>query len=197
MPALAKTGAGNLTELLTIQTVTPVAIAVTSITRTSTTATVTTTTVHGFTTGDYVTHAGAVETDYNIEAQVTVTNTTVYTYQVANSPTTPATGTITATYTSDASGGQQGDAEAGYYTLATVWGSVTPLNARELLQAQSIGSAQTYKGRIYYRADVTPKMRIAWTPYMNTAAKSFEVHGVQPDPDEPRRFLVLHLEELI
>lgn len=69
--------------------------AVTSITRVGTTATVTTTASHGMATGDLMVIAGAVETDYNIEAEITVTGASTYTYQVAGSPATPATGTIT------------------------------------------------------------------------------------------------------
>ena len=69
--------------------------AVTSITRVDTTATVTTTAAHGFSTGDLVHIAGATQTDYNGEYEITVTTATQFTYTVANSPTTPASGTIT------------------------------------------------------------------------------------------------------
>lgn len=68
---------------------------VTSITRSSTTATVTTSIDHGYTTGDSVVIAGATQTDYNGVFAITVTGDTTFTYAVANSPATPATGTIT------------------------------------------------------------------------------------------------------
>lgn len=68
---------------------------VTSITRSGTTATVTTAAAHGFKTNDSALIAGAAQTDYNIEAVVSVVNGTQFTYTVAGSPTTPATGTIT------------------------------------------------------------------------------------------------------
>ena len=68
--------------------------AVSSITRSGTTATVTTATAHGFTTGQKVVISGATQADYNGAFTVTVTSSTVFTYTVANSPTTPATGTI-------------------------------------------------------------------------------------------------------
>lgn len=67
---------------------------VSSITRSSTTATVTTSTPHGFTTGQKVVVSGATQNDYNGAYTVTVTSATVFTYTVANSPATPATGTI-------------------------------------------------------------------------------------------------------
>lgn len=70
-------------------------VAVTSITRSGTTATVTTDTNHGYSTNDRVAIEGAVETDYNGDYDITVTGDTTFTYEVANSPTTPATGTLT------------------------------------------------------------------------------------------------------
>lgn len=73
------------------------AASVTSITRSGVTATVTQT-AHGFATGDYVLIAGAVETDYNGVFSIAVTGVDEYTYVVANAPSTPATGTITATH---------------------------------------------------------------------------------------------------
>lgn len=67
--------------------------AVSSITRSSQTATVTTASDHGLTTGDYVTITGATQAEYNITATVVVTSSTIFTYTVAGSPATPATGT--------------------------------------------------------------------------------------------------------
>lgn len=65
---------------------------ISSITRSGTTATAETSTVHGLATDDYVFVSGADQDDYNILAQITVTDTTHFTYEVANSPATPATG---------------------------------------------------------------------------------------------------------
>lgn len=75
----------------------PTAKSVSSITSTGGVATVTMAAAHGFSTGDYVTIAGANETDYNVKAEITVTSTTAFTYAVSNSPSSPATGTMTAT----------------------------------------------------------------------------------------------------
>lgn len=73
---------------------------VSSITRSGTTATVTTSAAHNLRTGmSNVVIAGANESDYNGTYTVTVTGPTTFTYTVANSPTTPATGTITAKVT--------------------------------------------------------------------------------------------------
>lgn len=70
-------------------------VSVSSITRSGGIATVTTSAAHGLATGDSALIAGADQADYNIDAVVTVTGTTTFTYSVANTPTTPATGTIT------------------------------------------------------------------------------------------------------
>ncbi|MBK6906480.1 MAG: hypothetical protein IPH08_05000, partial [Rhodocyclaceae bacterium] len=70
--------------------------AVTSITRSSTTATVTTTATNSLSTGQTVVIAGAGEAAYNGSFVITVTSGTTFTYTVAGSPATPATGTITA-----------------------------------------------------------------------------------------------------
>ncbi len=72
-------------------------LTVSSITRSSTTATVTTSASHLLVTGNQVSISGATQTDYNITATITVTGATTFTYEVANSPTTPATGTIRCT----------------------------------------------------------------------------------------------------
>ncbi len=69
-------------------------LAVTSITRDGSVATVTTTGAHNLEDCMNVTISGAVETDYNIAARILVVSSTVFTYIVAGTPTTPATGTI-------------------------------------------------------------------------------------------------------
>jgi hypothetical protein len=69
-------------------------VAITSITRSVNTATVTTTGAHGYTTGDQVNIRGAAQADYNGDYTITVTAATTFTYTVANTPVTPATGTM-------------------------------------------------------------------------------------------------------
>lgn len=69
-------------------------VAVTSITRAVNTATVTTSTNHGYATGNTVNIRGATQTDYNGDYVITVTGLNTFTYTVANTPATPATGTI-------------------------------------------------------------------------------------------------------
>ena len=66
----------------------------TSLTRSGTTATCVCSSAHGMQTGDTVSMNGMNQTDYRGEFVITVINSTTFTYQVANSPTTPATGNI-------------------------------------------------------------------------------------------------------
>lgn len=72
---------------------------VSSLTRNGTTVTGITTSDHGFASGLTITIAGANETDYNGSFVITVTDTDTFTYEITASPSTPATGTITASYT--------------------------------------------------------------------------------------------------
>jgi len=67
---------------------------VVTITRASTTATVAHS-AHGYQTGQKVVISGAVEGQYNGIQTITVTDVDAYTFTVAGSPATPATGTIT------------------------------------------------------------------------------------------------------
>lgn len=71
-------------------------VGVTSINRAGNTATVITSTSHGYSSADRINMRGAVETDYNGDYTIAVASATSYTYTVANTPSTPATGTILA-----------------------------------------------------------------------------------------------------
>jgi head-tail adaptor len=188
--ARAHVGAGSMTEQITLLSSTPVPVSVTSITRVNQTATVTAAAAHGFTSGDYVSHAGAVQTEYNVEAQVTVTSPTVYTYEVSGTPATPATGTITTTYISNSSGGSGSP----FYTLASgIWANIVPFSANEQLAAGGISAIGSYVATIYYRADVSPTMRVSWRKYLEATAKTYEIHSVQPSKEDPRRMLDLEI----
>jgi uncharacterized phage protein gp47/JayE len=75
-------------------------ISVSSITRSGSTATATTTAPHNLASGVAVTIAGAVQTEYNVAGVIiTVTGENSFTYPVSGAPATPATGTITASFT--------------------------------------------------------------------------------------------------
>lgn len=72
-----------------------------TITRSGSIATATTLSNHNLASNVPVTIASAVQTQYNVtNAKITVTGLTTFTYVVAGTPATPATGTITASFTS-------------------------------------------------------------------------------------------------
>lgn len=193
MPTQLATAVGELTERIVIQTAEPATVSVSTLTRSSQTVTVTTATAHGYADADFVTIAGATQTEYNGEFQIDVTGANTFTYSIlSGTPATPATGTITATYVSDGQGG----ALETWRTLATVWGTMQPLTANETLALGGISAIGMYKARIYYRADVTPKLRVSWRPFGHTTAKLLEIQGVQPDPIDSRRMIVLTLGEV-
>jgi len=75
-------------------------VSISSITRSGTTATATTVSNHGLGSLVGVTISGANETEYNGAKEIQVTGLSTFTYDVNGSPTTPATGTITAAFTS-------------------------------------------------------------------------------------------------
>lgn len=77
-------------------TISTITASVSSITRSGSTVTVTTTGTHNFASGQEVTIAGANETEYNGAQDITVTSSTTFTYTIATTPSSPATGTITA-----------------------------------------------------------------------------------------------------
>lgn len=100
-------------------TITTQSIAAASLTRSATTAIFETTSPHGLATGMQVTISGATQTAYNLTTTITVTADNEFTYEVANSPATPATGTpiLTATWgnvdiTCDDTG-QEGNVDGG------------------------------------------------------------------------------------
>ncbi len=70
-------------------------LSVTSITRTGNVATVTTASAHGLITGNVVQISGANQSEYNNTFSIIVTGASTFTVPIADTVTTPATGTIT------------------------------------------------------------------------------------------------------
>lgn len=67
-------------------------VSITSITRSGGTATATTSAAHGLASGDSAAISGSTQVEYNIEAVVSVIDSTHFSYSVAGTPATPATG---------------------------------------------------------------------------------------------------------
>lgn len=181
-------------ERLTIEENAPVSLAVT-ITRTGSTATATTTAAHGYSTLDYVTVEGATPAGYNGKIKITVTAPTTFTYPVSSGLTTPATGAITVTYTSD----PQGNRKIGWNTFAEVAAEAMPIRADERLAAAAIpalASSTQYRFRVQTRADLTDQMRVRWTPRWppNMQEHVLEITGLLPE-DDGRRYMLIEAVE--
>lgn len=88
----------------------------------------------------------------------------------------------------------QGGRASSWGTLATVWAHVRPASASEQLQAQAVQSAVGYAVTVRYRADITPAMRVSWTPY-GGSAKTLQILGVYP-VDGGRAFSLLTCGEV-
>lgn len=74
-------------------------LSVVSLTRSGAVVTATTDSDHNLGSNASVTIAGAVETEYNGTFDIKVTGATTFTYEITATPTTPATGTLTAVFT--------------------------------------------------------------------------------------------------
>lgn len=178
------TGAGALRERLTIQENNPDPVAVTSLTRVTTTATAGTGTAHGYSAGDYVTVAGATPAGYNGKVKLlAVPTATSFTYTVNGTLATPATGTITVVYVSDAQGGRK----LGWADYRKVAAELVPVRAWEHAQLAAVQVQLDYRFSVQTVdcAGVTPAMRALWVPQWppGEPQKTLEIHGILPDGD--------------
>jgi head-tail adaptor len=185
-----------LRESIEIQENLPDPVPVATLTRTSATATVTTATPHGFTTGDFVQIAGTTPTGYGGKVKITVTGPTTFTYPVLGTLATPATGTITVTYVSDAQGGRK----IGWEALRTIHAEAIPVKAWEKLQVQALQGQLDYRFRIHTvdAGGITDEMRIVWTPQWpaGSPVHTLEISGILPDRDG-RQFVFLEAGETV
>jgi SPP1 family predicted phage head-tail adaptor len=78
-----------------------------------------------------------------------------------------------------ASSTQSSQGVKSFSTLATVWARVTSPGGDESITAGSVSSQVRYEVEMRYRADVTPAMRVVWTP-KGGSAKTLEVLAVNP-----------------
>lgn len=172
---------GRMRERLALQTQTPRTVKVTSLTQSAGTATAATGQAHGFTTGDFVVVAGATPAGFNGRAKVTVTGERAFTFSVDAALVSPASGTITVVYESDAAGGRA----ASWRTVATVWAEMMPIRSAERLQLQAVQSDTAYRFRVRTRPDLTTELRARWTPRWPSGAgeQVLEINGVLPWED--------------
>lgn len=193
---MPSTAIGLMRERLVVQRNDPPSLSVSSITRSSTTATVTTAVAHGFIAGDYVTIAGSLITGYNAKWKiVTVPTATTFTFTCSSALTTPATGTITVVYTSNAQGGQGVNF---WRTLDSISAEMIPLGAMERLQIQAVHSTVQYRFRVRVRSDLEPTMRVLWTPsWINgEPTKTLAITGPPVPVEDGRTYMFLECSEV-
>lgn len=174
---------GDMRERLIVQRNDPPVRTVSSITRTGTVATATTTVDHGFAVNDFVTVAGAVPNGYNNKVKVTgVPSSTTFTYTVNGTLATPATGTLTVVYTSNAAGSP---GQNFWRTLSPIAAEQIAINAVEQQQLRAIQSGTAYRFRARVRADLEVTQRLLWTPSSPPGArrKTLEITGFIPVGD--------------
>lgn len=73
--------------------------------------------------------------------------------------------------------------------VATVWGAIEPLSAREFIASQAVQSQVTGKLIIRYRADVDATCRALHN------GKIYQIHGVLADKDSGLEYLTLPVSE--
>ena len=190
---------GALREQLQLQTRVPPVIPVVSITRAGTTATIVTEVPHQWLPGDFILIAGATPTAYNGKTAVTVIDPLTVTFLARGSPATPATGTITALYLSDALGGRR----PFWQTFDTMPAELQPIAMVKRLQAEATRPGNYYQFGVRIRPDLDQTMRALWTPIWPPGAPThtLEITQVRPDADDydpsvQYRFLVLDCFEI-
>lgn len=169
---------GEMRERLRLLTAEAESCSVATLVRSGPVVTVTTAAAHGFTTGEWVTIAGAVPLAYNIKGKVTVTGTTTFTFAISGAPATPATGTITATFTSDAQGNVVG--------VRSTWRVVDTIAARldeqrppsEGIAAGAMQALGQYVFTVRARNDLAATMRLFWTPSATGGPRLLVINGV-------------------
>lgn len=191
---------GALKERLLVQRNDPPTLSVVSITRTSTTATVTTSVAHSYVATDYVTIAGCdgATTGYNAKWKVVAAPTsTTFTFTCSSGLTTPATGTITVVYTSNAQGGM-GSNGSSWRTLDAIPAEMIPLGAMERLQIQAVQSSVQYRFRVRTRSDLQPTMRVLWSPswVSGEVRKTLAITGPPIPVEDGRQFMFIECSEV-
>lgn len=162
---------------------------VVTIARSGLVATITAVVDHDWQSGDYVTITGASPSDYNGVKQVTVTGDMTATFAIGGSVTTPATGSILATFLKDS----QGYVRESWSLWALMPAAVAPLSAQErLAQPPALMTTRFIRFMVRNIAGLSEQQRVKWTPVHppESPEQILQITGVLP-VDDGRRFLFL------
>ena len=193
-------------------TVSAQTVSVTSITRSGSVATATTASAHNLAANVPVTISGAAQTEYNVSgAAITVTGASTFTYPVSGAPATPATGTISASFTaasiavtSDGFGADQNQESgaaltlqspiAGVDNLARVdFGAIgggTDQETDDALRARFLDRLQNpiahfSASEIIARAKRVPGVTRVWVEEITPAAGQVTIYFARDNDDSP------------
>jgi SPP1 family predicted phage head-tail adaptor len=78
-----------------------------------------------------------------------------------------------------------GDPVTVWEEVAKIWADITPLSAREFVQAKSEQSAADARITIRYRAGMNAQMRFVYR------GNYYNIHGVLPDADSMMEYITL------
>ena len=74
-------------------------------------------------------------------------------------------------------------------TTATIWAAVRVTSATEVQENHRVTTVTSYEVATRYRTDITPAMRLSWTPY-GGSAKTLRITGVRLQPGRPDSMLI-------
>jgi SPP1 family predicted phage head-tail adaptor len=95
---------------------------------------------------------------------------------------------VSIVYDAAVSDGQGGRTTTPATLVSSLPAEVLPLSGRELLQARAIGSQVSYRVRLRFREDVTPRMRVVLPGTFGGA--TLQIHAVRVEEGE-RKAIVL------
>ncbi len=175
------TAVGDLRERLALLTEAFAAVTLAALTQAGGLATATTATPHQLTTGDFTDVAGAAVAGYNGRKKVTVTGPLSFTFTVTSGLASPAGGTVTSTYWSDAQGGRR----SSWNVVDTIPAQHVeyPRSPFETLVAGAVQSTTIHQFRVRPREDLRLPMRLRWTPSWGQDPRTLVLNRVDPISD--------------
>lgn len=84
-----------------------------------------------------------------------------------------------------------GDLEVTWQDVASIWGAISPLSAREFIAAQSENNKVTARITIRHRSSLTPKMRL----FHESTGVYYNIEGILADDDSGKLYMTLPVSE--
>lgn len=94
-------------------------------------------------------------------------------------------------YQAESQNQQTGAIDVVWTNVATVWGSIEPISAREFIASQSEDSKLSTRITIRYRSDIDAKMRL----YHAAKGQYYNIEGVLSDKESGLEYITLPCSE--